>query len=109
MLEKVKKFVKDHEKEIKIAGYVAGGIIVGIFVVKYANKKGAKKFFEDHQCIAWPKNPDVAKANLDQVKELLELNTNNAASFAIFREGPNPNEFECVRLTQDLILPESFK
>ena len=43
------------------------------------------------------------KINLERVKELLDLNADNNEMFAIFREGPNPKDYVCIRLSDNVV------
>jgi len=45
----------------------------------------------------------IMKINLERVKELLDLNADNNEMFAIFREGPNPKDYVCIRLSDNVV------
>ena len=54
--------------------------------------------------IAWAPQPEKGTMTLERVKEILDLNANNAAKFAIFREGLDPNAFACIKFDSNLII-----
>ena len=98
--------MKDHQKEIVITGCVVAGIITGVIIRKRFDKKWVDfaKGFNGKSMISWTwKNSFI---DLERVKEILDANVNNSESFAIFREGPDPNAYVCVLLSDDVIIPE---
>lgn len=97
---KVKEFWRKHKTKICVIG---GATIVGtvVFLItkdsKYMlNAKGKK-------AIIWD---DINNGFMDieRVKAILDANKDNSSKFAIFREGPNPNEYVTILLSDDVVL-----
>lgn len=102
-MKKLKEIWKDHKKDILI---IAGGTLLGTGIVlggKYLIDHGYCVNMAGKDVISWTPNPNAGSMNLERVKEILDLNADNASQYAIFREGPNPNEYVCI------ILSEGFK
>lgn len=106
--DKVIKFCKDHKTEL-----IIGGVLVGTFALGYLTKgkivniKNSKKMLFDlkgKKALIW--EGDNGFMNLEKVKAILDANINNAEPFAIFREGPNPNDFICLTLGSDIVIPQ---
>lgn len=97
---KVKEFWRRHKTRICIIG---GTIVVGtvVFLItkdsKYRpNLKGKKGIFWD--------DVDHGFMDIEKVKAILDANKDNSSKFAIFREGPNPNEYVTILLSDDVVL-----
>lgn len=114
MFEKIKKYVKEHEREFKIAGGVVVAAGVGYFIGKEVCKCYTKlpEDLRGKDIIAWVRNREI-DMNLEQVKEFIDMNANNTAKFAIFREGPVSTAFEIIAFPEpggDILgIPESYK
>ena len=99
MKEKIKKVWSEHKTEIIVGAVVVGGVICAIVAKKHiVNFKGMK-------VIGWdPNQKDAGLMTLEEIKRILDLNANNTASFAIFREGLDPNAFACIKFDSNLII-----
>lgn len=105
MLEEKRSFVKDHKKEILFAGCITGAVVAGVLIGKRIDKKWidlGKKCAGKH-VIGWV--PIDSFMNLERVKEILDANMNNPEPFAIFKEGPNPDGYICIMLSDNVIIP----
>ena len=96
----VKEFWRKNKKRIFIIG---GTIVVGTVVfliskesVHWLNTKGKKG-------ILW-KDEDNSFMDIERVKAVLDANKDNSSRFAIFREGPNPNEYVTILLSDDVVV-----
>ena len=100
------KNIKDFYEEHKTKIWVAAGIVVviGATIFAYTQGKG-DSILKGKNAIMW--KPGEDSMTLDTVKEVLEANKDIASRFAIFREGPNPNEYITITLSEDFIYPES--
>ena len=98
-MKNIKQIWKDHKTELAIAGCMVGAVI-GLIVL---HKVGTKKVVDctGKNVISW--KPENNFMNLERVKTLLDLNANNAESFAIFREGPNPMDYVFITLSDKVI------
>jgi len=92
----IKKFIKNHKKEI-IIGTVVTISVVGLIVkIKYG--KGLKPVdFEGLNAITW-ESEQTGFMTLERVKEILDLNANNDSMFAIFKELNEPDKYLCIML-----------
>ena len=99
MKEKMQKLWKEHKVEIVMGTVIVGGVICAIVAKKHiVNFKGMK-------VIGWdPNQKDAGLMTLEEIKRILDLNANNTASFAIFREGLDPNAFACIKFDSNLII-----
>ena len=107
MKEKLKKFWKDHKEEILVYTAIIGGTVVGIVLTKKIYNGCKRKVLKDlhlngKSWISW--TPRDGSINLERVKEILDLNVNNASRYAIFREGTNPEDYKCILLSDDVKL-----
>lgn len=103
MKEKIKKVWAEHKKEIIIGAVIVGGVAT-VLITKKATITGGMEKMKGWKYIAWEPQPEKGFMTLERAKEILDLNANNAAKFAIFREGPNPAEYVCIMLDKDLTL-----
>jgi hypothetical protein len=108
MFEKAKTFVKEHKKEIMCAGCVVGAIIGGVVIGKHINKTFVEygKEVAGKKVIMWNPSKDHGFMSLERVKNFMEANAGNAAPYAVFREGPDPDAFVCILLDDKAIIPE---
>ena len=100
-MNKIKEFYTKHKKVI-IGGVV---VVVGIGVSTIVLKKMPKKQMldvTDKASITW--KPDGKTFNLEEVKKCLDANAESSAMFAIFREGPKPEEYAIIRLNDSAML-----
>ena len=108
MFEKTKQFVKDHKGEI-IVGAIVGtiGIAVGLTIGLETNKKFVEigKNYWGKEVISW--SPAKGCMTLERVKEFLDLNAENNAQFAIFREGTNPGAYLGIITGGEPVFPEN--
>ena len=106
MITKLKEKTKNIWKKHKVKICIVGGVIVVGAIAYLVLKDGqlAKRFIpKGFRAIAW--QPKAPPADLPKVKEFLEVNKDNVSSFAIFREGPNPAEYNVIGLTDDIVVP----
>jgi preprotein translocase subunit SecF len=96
----VKEFWRKHKKRIFIVG---GTIVVGTVVFLITKDSKYKLNFKDKKVIWW-KDEDNSFMDIERVKAILDANKDNSSSFAIFREGPNPNEYVTILLSDDVVL-----
>lgn len=99
MKEKLQNFYKKYRKPIIITGCLVGTGVVVYLASKYTFF--AKKEYMDlrgKSIITWDPSTGTGTMNLDKVKEILEANKDNSSCFAIFREGPAPNEYIAIAL-----------
>jgi len=96
-----KEFWKKHKTKV----LVVGGVIVGGTIIFLATKKIAKQYLltdlKDYDVIRW--KGGSGDFTYEKVLEILEKNKNNNSSFAIFREGPNPDAFTAIKLSDDVV------
>lgn len=102
-MSKIKEFYKKHEKDINTIGSVVA-ITVGFMLVTkhYKNKNKKLVDLKGRSAIMWNKNQDGEIINIDRVKEILDLNADTTGAFAIFREGPRPDQYICLVLDSDV-------
>ncbi len=109
MKKGIKEFWNEHKKGLLIGAAVAGGVVASAILIR---KGVAKNVLEKigaegtNRLIAWNSLEDEKLVNLERVKEILDLNANNSAAFAIFREGPNPEGYGLIALSKGLIMHE---
>jgi len=100
-MSKLKNFWEENKKKI----LVTGGIIIGGTVIFLATKKFSKQYLltnlKDYSIIRWKGgNGDFT---YEKVLDLLEKNKSNGSSFAIFRDGPNPDIFTAIKFGDGVI------
>jgi len=98
---KIKDFCKQHKKVLIITGSVIGVTIVTILMAKGIIKDKKMIDLTGESVIHW--KPENKFMNLESVKEILDLNADNASQFAIFREGPNPADYVCIVLSEGFV------
>ena len=98
-MNKLKQFWTDHKTKILVIG---GGVVVATISYALFHNRKAISEFAGENVIHWV--PGNETMNLEEVKEILELNKDNASSFAIFREGPDPSKFVTILLSDDVEL-----
>jgi len=99
-MKRVKEFCKNHKKELVVIGGVIVGAVVGAIIYKHLGTKSVD--YAGKNVISW--TPGNTFINLERVKEILDLNANNSEMFAIFREGPDPNAYACVLLSENVVV-----
>lgn len=99
-MEKLKKFCKDHKKELIVAGCVVGAIAIGLMT----KGKGKRELLDvtGQNYLTW--RPGNYYMNLERVKEILDLNANNSEHFAIIRGYKNPDVYKCIMITENVVL-----
>lgn len=105
MLKKVKHFVRDHKGEIMLISAGAGAIVIGFAVGKMMNSDLVRmgKNVDGKSVISWRPNGNFI--NLEEVKGILEANKDNMSQFALFREGGQSDDYVCVLLSNDVVMP----
>jgi len=99
-MNKVKELWTNHKRELVIAGCIIGGVIVATIITQKMSKKAIDLTGE---ClIHWKPSDEPKFINLEQVKEILDLNATNSSMYAIFREGADPNAYQCILLTPNV-------
>lgn len=100
-MKKVVKFCKEHKKGLLVTGCLIGATVVG---VKIGIKVGKRNVVDltGRNVISWKPGKEII--NLDRVKEILDLNANSSAMFAIFREGVDPNAYVCIELNNTTLV-----
>lgn len=73
---------------------IAGGAVITGTVIYVVTKRKFSLIPKDQKVICW--NPNNSFFNLERVKAILDANKNTSAQFAIFREGPNLNEYAII-------------
>ena len=111
MFEKTRKVVKEHKKEIiAVVGIAIIGAGIGLVIGKAIGTNVNKDLVElgrrylGKETISW--EPGRGSLTLEEVKKFLDLNAENNAMFAIFREGPEPDAYLGLLLDNAAILPE---
>ena len=106
-MKKLKDIWKENKAKIMIVGSgVVGSVVVVITTAVLLHQKGSVKIPNGAKCISWvPTKYDGTMMNLERVKDILEANKDNSSMFAIFREGPNPNEYVTILLDNTVIIP----
>ena len=96
-MHKVKKFWHDHKTTICLVGGAALGVATTYFMVtrKYNLVERGQSI------IHWAPGP--GSMGLEQVKRVFEANKDNTSSFAIFRDGPKPNEYVAIVLSDGVV------
>jgi len=106
-MNKIKGFLKRNKRSI-----IIGGIVIGIVATAIVLKRNG--LFETQplqwdaegmKFIAWKENLQTGFMTKDRVIEVLEANANNEVPFAIYREGPNPNEYVTIILGENFVMP----
>ena len=92
-MNKVKEFWKNHKKTIC---FIGGAVVLGTVILIIGKAKKDFVNISGKNCITWI--PGDQKMDLERVKEFLEANKDDASPFAIFKEGPNPNEYVTILL-----------
>lgn len=100
-MKKLKDFWEENKAKILIVG---GGVVV-ITTAVLLHQKGGVKLPKNAKCISWVPTKYDGTMNLERVKEVLEANKDNSSMFAIFREGPNPNEYVTILLDGTVVIP----
>ena len=83
-MDKLKKFCKDHKKELIVAGCVVGAIAIGLMTKGQSNKKFLDVTGKSY--LTWYPT-DNGFMSLERVKETLDANIGNSSKFAILKEG----------------------
>lgn len=96
-MKNLKEFYNKHKKAIIITGVVSGAVVGTYLAYKYLKKPIVS--LKGKSVISWIPPKDAM--DLETVKEILDLNADNASRFAIFREGPNPKDYVCIVLSDD--------
>jgi hypothetical protein len=100
-MNKIKKFWNDH----KVIIYVIGGtIVVATLAYFLLKKKYPMVDLTGKNVICWKPENDKCM-NLEKVKEFLDANKDSSAQLAIFREGPNPDEYIGIVMDDNFIIP----
>lgn len=97
MKEYWKMFWKKYKKGI-IWGAVVGVSVSTVYLL-VRNPKVCDLVGKN--IISW--KPGDTSMTLERVKEILELNKDNAGQFAIFREGPDPLKYVCIVLNDAVV------
>ena len=100
-MKKLKDFWEENKARILIVG---GGVVV-ITTAVLLHQKGGVKLPKNAKYISWVPTKYDGTMNLERVKEVLEANKDNSSMFAIFREGPNPNEYVTILLDDTVVIP----
>lgn len=104
---KVKEFYNQNKKVILLTGCCILGSTIVVGVVKYKLKKRSLVDMKGSNIIMWKSEPDGDKfINLERVKEILDANAETKGSFAIFREGLDPDKYACILLDGNVVVPE---
>lgn len=100
---KVKEFYKKHEKGINTIVSVVVITTGCVLVTKHYRSKNKQLVdLKGKSAVMWNQNQDGEIINLDRVKEILDLNADTMGAFAIFREGPRPDQYICIVLDGDV-------
>lgn len=102
-MEKLKEFCKKHKKKLFIGSCIISGVVVGIVIDRRLLKNKRLIDITGKAAITWtPRHNGFM--DLNRVREILDFNAGNSSSFAIFREGPDPDKYVCILLSKDVIL-----
>jgi preprotein translocase subunit SecF len=93
---KTVEFCKKYKKELVLTGLVIGGAVIGALITKRLVTKNLIDL-KGKSMISWTDN-DNGFMNLEKVKEILDANANNSEAYAIFREGPSPDEYIAIAI-----------
>lgn len=99
----IKKFIKNHKKEI-IIGTVVTISVVGLIVKIKHGKRLKLVNLRGLNAITWDANQPETFMTLERVKELLDLNANNDSMFAIFKEFAEADKYVCLILNDSVAL-----
>ena len=99
------KKLKDFWEESKAKILIVGGGVVVITTAVLLHQKGGVKLPKNATRISWGPTKYDGTMNLERVKEILEANKDNSSMFAIFREGPNLNEYVTILLDDTVVIP----
>lgn len=102
-MKNIKTFYKEHKAKIIVGCCMIGSAVVGALVYKSTIKEAVDPY-QGKSVISWVENGGYI--GLEEVKEVLDLNANNNASFAIFKEGVNSDDYGCILLNDDVVIPE---
>lgn len=98
---KIKEFWKNNKKLLM----VGGTIVVGTAVFLITKDKGFKFEAKEKSSTWWTGDDNGIPLNIEKVKDFLELNKDSSSRYAIFREGPDPNKYVIILLSDDVVLP----
>lgn len=97
---KVKEFWRKHKTKICVVG---GTIVVGTVIFLITKDSKYKLDLKGKKAITW-KDEDNGFMDIERVKAILDANKDNSSRFAIFREGPNPNEYVAIMMSDDVVM-----
>lgn len=101
-MKNIKTFYKEHKTKIIVGCCMIGSAVVGALAYKSTIKE-VESPYQGKSVISWVENGGFI--NLEKVKEVLDLNVNNNESFAIYKEGVNSDEYGCILLSDNVLIP----
>ena len=101
-MKNIKEFCKEHKNKIVFVGCMIGSAVIGTLVYKQLNPvEEVVDPYKGQNVISW--TPFEGSINLEEVKNVLDLNANNNESFAIYKDGVNSDEYGCILLSDNVI------
>ena len=100
---KVKEFWQKHKTKV----YWVGGTLVAVGAATWLILKD-RTFMEitGRHGLAW--DPPTGSMNLEEVKSILDVNADNSAKFAIFREGLEPDKYVAIFMDDKMVFPDEI-
>ena len=96
---KVKEFWRKHKKKICVIG---GTVVIGTAIAIITKDSKYMVNLKNKNAIVWGDN-DSGFMDIEGVKELLDANKDNCSRFAIFREGPEPDQYVALIMSDGVI------
>jgi len=106
-MKDIKIFCKEHKQKIIFVSCIVGAAVTGAIIHALISKDKLVNEFAGKSVISWVENGGFI--NLEEVKEILDLNANNKESFAIFREGLNSDTYSCILISDNVITDKPEK
>jgi hypothetical protein len=99
----IKEFWKKHKKKIIFVGCLAGAVTYGVLVSRQLGMEKRKfAHLTGKTVLSWVQPEGFM--NLERVKEILDLNAETSSSFAILKEGPDPNAYIAILISDNVLL-----
>lgn len=100
-MKSVKEFYKKYREPILITGCVVCTAVAAVILTKAHVIGKIERLDRGKSILKWRSPGEFM--NLERVKEILDLNANNTEKFAIFREGPNPEDYICILVDKNVV------
>lgn len=106
-MKNIKTFYKENKQKIVVGSYIVGAAVIGALAYALSEATKVDNYYKSRDVISW--EPKGRFINLEQVKNVLDLNADNSESFAIFREGSESDAYSCILISDNVITDKSEK